>query len=260
MARRVILHADDFGFNDDTTDATIGCFHRGMLTSATIMANMPATEQAAAYARAHPEFSFGAHLAYVDERPICDAGQIATLVTGEGKFLPMPELRKRALLGRISPEDAARETEAQLGRLRDLGVPISHVDSHGHTHKLAPIRRALAMVLPRFGIRRVRNAQNVFPELSLFRATRWLGHYWRWRIRRQWRTTDDFYMMRNEREVLSERQLDAMLHGEGVLEAGFHPGTMESWRVAEARALERFRAACGKRGVTLITWNDIDNT
>jgi predicted glycoside hydrolase/deacetylase ChbG (UPF0249 family) len=257
MTRRVILHADDFGFDDDATDATIACFDHGTLTSATIMASMPATERAAAYARAHPEFSFGAHLVYVEERPICDAAQIATLLTADGSFLPTPELRKRALLGRISVEDVARETEAQLGRLRDLGVPLSHVDSHGHTHKLAPIRRALANVLPRFGIRRVRTAQNIFATQSLFRATRWLGHYWGRRIRRRWHTTDDFYMMSNEHESLHESQLDAMLGGGGVLEAGFHPGTIESWRAAEKRALEHFSAACHKRGVALITWNDL---
>jgi chitin disaccharide deacetylase len=257
MARRVILHADDFGLNEDATDATIACFDGGTLTSATIMANMPATARAAAYAGTHPEFSFGAHLVYVDERPICDAAKIPTLVTGDGRFLPTPELRKRAMLGRISVEDVARETEAQLGRLRDLGVPLSHVDSHGHTHKLAPIRHALEVVLPRFGIRRVRTAQNVFAEQSLFRATRWLGHYWDKRIRQHWCTTDDFYMTSHEHEVLSDRQLDAMLGGEGVLEAGFHPGTIESWRAAEKLAVERFREACRKRGVPLITWNDV---
>lgn len=258
--RRVILHADDFGFDKETTEATIACFEQRILTSASIMAAMPATERAVAYAKSHPEFSFGAHLVYVDgehERPICDAAKIGTLVTGEGRFLPTAELRKRAMLGRISPEDVARETEAQLGRLRDLGVPLSHVDSHGHTHKLAPMRRALEMVLPRFGITRVRTAQNIFATRSLVRPTRWLGKHWDRCIRGRWRTTDDFYMMSSENETLSESQLDAMLGGDGVLEAGFHPGTRESWRAAEWRALERLTEACHQRGVLLITWNDL---
>jgi len=260
MVRRVILHADDFGFDDDATDATIRCFGEGTLTSATIMANMPASERAASYARAHSEFSFGAHLVYVDERPVCDAAKIATLVSSDGSFLPTPELRKRALLGRISEEDVIRETEAQLGRLRDFGIPLSHVDSHGHTHKLAPMRRAFARVLPRFGIERVRTAQSLFASKSLLRPTRWLGRYWDWQIRRRWKTTDDFYMMSSKDEMLTDRQFDTIVDGNGVVEAGFHPGTIESWRAAERDALERFVEACRGRGAALITWNDVGNT
>lgn len=258
--RRVILHADDFGFDEDSTAATIECFSLKMLTSATIMAAMPASSRAIAFAREHPECSFGVHLVYVDgehERPLCDAAQLPTLTTPEGRFLPTRELRKRAMLGRILIADVARETEAQLGRLRDCGVPLSHADSHGHTHKLAPMRRALEMVLPRFGIRRVRTAQNIFGSASSVRATRWLGKYWAKQIRRRWLSTDDFYMSSSEDEVLSEIQLDAMLRSSGVLEAGFHPGSRESWRAAERRELQRFSHVCRERGIKLITWNDI---
>lgn len=45
---RIILSADDFGFSDHTVERTIACFDAGVLTSASIMANMPATERAAA--------------------------------------------------------------------------------------------------------------------------------------------------------------------------------------------------------------------
>lgn len=262
-SRKVILHADDFGFNDDTTAATIACFKGGLLTSATIMVAMPATAPAIAFAKAHPEFSFGAHLVFVDgeqERPLSDPAQLPTLTTQEGRFLPTQELRKRALLGKIAVDDVARETEAQLGLLRDSGVPLSHVDSHGHTHKLGPMRRALDRVLPRFGIKRVRTAQNVFASPALFRATRWMGKYWDREIRKHWLTTDDFYMMSSENETLSQAQLDAMLLGNGVLEAGFHPGSLETWRVAEQSALQHFRDACRERGVLLITWNETGNT
>ena len=258
-SRKVILHADDFGFNDDTTAATIECFNDGLLTSATIMAAMPATQAAVAFAKAHPEFSFGAHLVFVDgehEHPLCDPAQLPTLTTHEGRFLPTRELRKRALLGKISTDDVARETEAQLSLLRDCGVPLSHVDSHGHTHKLGPMRRALDKVLPRFGIMRVRTAQNVFASPSPFRATRWMGKYWDREIRKHWLTTDDFYMMSSENERLSRAQLDAMLLRNGVLEAGFHPGSLETWRVAEQSALQHFGNACRERGLQLITWNE----
>ena len=88
---KVITNADDFGYSADTVRATIECFERGALTSATIMANMPATQEAVRYAAAHPELSFGAHLTFVGgdggERPLLEAGQIPHLVDAQGGFL-----------------------------------------------------------------------------------------------------------------------------------------------------------------------------
>ncbi|MBF0262886.1 MAG: ChbG/HpnK family deacetylase [Magnetococcales bacterium] len=52
------------------------------------------------------------------------------------------------LRGQINPEHVAREIRAQLARLRDLGLPISHVDSHAHLHvwpTLAPIIREVSL-------------------------------------------------------------------------------------------------------------------
>src|SRR5262245_10765535 len=98
---RVILNADDFGYSEDTVAATIACFERGSLTSATIMPRMPATAGAIAYARANPRFSFGAHLTWVGdggglERPVLDPGRLPGLVDAQGCFLPGDEIVRRA--------------------------------------------------------------------------------------------------------------------------------------------------------------------
>ena len=39
--KRLIINADDFGFSEDTVVATIELFNKGLLTSATMMPNMP---------------------------------------------------------------------------------------------------------------------------------------------------------------------------------------------------------------------------
>lgn len=52
---KVILHSDDFGFDKDTLEATIDCFEKGALTSASIMVNCDASEKAIEYAKGkHP--------------------------------------------------------------------------------------------------------------------------------------------------------------------------------------------------------------
>ena len=147
----IVLNADDFGASEETVRATIECFEQRALTSATIMPGMPATEAAVAYARSRPDLSFGAHLSFVAnglERLLADAAALGGLVDDDGRFLPTGEARRRALLRRIPVEHIVREAEAQSAFLRDSGVPVSHVDSHRHMHKLGPFREALVPVLP----------------------------------------------------------------------------------------------------------------
>src|SRR5262245_26642107 len=147
---RIITNADDFGFSDDTVEATIGCFESGALTSATIMPRMPATERALEYARTHPEHSFGVHLTYVSdgvEAPVLPPSEIPGLVGEDGLFKNSNVVRVMALLRRLSVDEIQRETEAQIRRVVDAGVAVSHVDSHGHLHKFGPFRDALRRVL-----------------------------------------------------------------------------------------------------------------
>src|SRR5436190_2722497 len=103
---RIITNADDFGQDDDTVAATIECFERGALTSATIMPKMPATQRAIEYARSHAQFSFGVHLTFVRENertpesPICAGGEIPALVDPDGRFPDSDKVRWQALFGR----------------------------------------------------------------------------------------------------------------------------------------------------------------
>lgn len=78
--KKIIVNADDFGLDAHTVEWTIKGFERGALTSATIMAGMPATDEAIAWAKGHPEFSFGVHLYLVDETPMSEPKSIHSLV------------------------------------------------------------------------------------------------------------------------------------------------------------------------------------
>jgi predicted glycoside hydrolase/deacetylase ChbG (UPF0249 family) len=48
------------------------------------------------------------------------------------------------------------EVRAQIARVRDAGVTVSHLDGHKHLHQLPVVMTAVAKVLPTFGIERVR--------------------------------------------------------------------------------------------------------
>lgn len=256
---RIIVNADDFGWDEDTTSATIECFELGGLTSATIMANMPSTEIAAAYACRHPEFSFGAHLTFTSdgfEYPVLPHERIPDITLENGQFLTAFAFRSAILRNRLPAAQLEAEIEAQLGRLRDLGVPLSHVDSHGHVHRYGPVRAAIRKVLPRFGVRKVRSAQDLFLRRPYRSPAYWIGQWWRRAIRSTFLTTQHFYMPTTawDRDWTA-RLLDRM--PTALVEIGVHPGASDQWRDIERIECQRFGSAARARGHELVTWNDV---
>jgi predicted glycoside hydrolase/deacetylase ChbG (UPF0249 family) len=258
---RIVLHADDFGASHDTVRATIECCEQGALTSASIMPAMPATAEAIVFARAHPEFDIGVHLTFVGggaERPLSATSEIPGLVDRDGQFLPTRTVRLRALAHRLPIEEIEREIAAQIDAVRAHGVEISHVDSHRHLHKLPSFREALARVLPRFGIRRVRAVQDVFLRRPLRSPTYWFGQRWQRKLEATFTTTDHMYMPTSAGDRAWEEPLTAIierLRGQ-TLEIGVHPGYGD-WHDDERRSVLAFAAIARREGHELVPWRDL---
>ena len=258
---KFVLNADDFGLDDDTVKATVACFDQHGLTSATIMVNMPSSEQALTFAKSHPEFSFGVHLTYVAdtvEAPILSPDELKSLTRADGRFRESKSVRKDALLHRLSVQEIAAETEAQIGKALDCGVPVSHVDSHGHLHKFAPFQEALRSVLPKFGIRKVRMVQDTYLRRPWKTPGYWLGPWMARGIKSSFESTDHFYMPTTVFEkgwILPF--IDRVSHGKGCMEVGFHPGNLEAWRADEARDCVALAQELRKHGHSLCNWNDV---
>ena len=68
------------------------------------------------------------------------------LTRPDGSFLPSRTMRLRALAP-AAADRLERELTAQIELVRGSGVPVSHVDSHRHLHKLGSVQAALARVL-----------------------------------------------------------------------------------------------------------------
>lgn len=260
--QQIIVNADDFGYDADSVLATIECFRAGALTSATIMPKMPATAVAVRFAREHPQHAYGVHLTFVRdtvESPVADPRLIPALVDKDGRFLSSHRLRLMALAGSIPVDQLCREISAQIERLIDCGIPISHVDSHGHLHKFKPFVQALAATLPRYGLSRVRNVQNQYTVSPLASPTYWMGPYWRRRIMNQFATTPHFFMGTNASDPQwIQKILTRPLNG--ILEVGFHPGSphhVEAWRNGERLACLAFAAQARAQRVPFISWNDL---
>jgi chitin disaccharide deacetylase len=256
---RIVLNADDFGYSTETVRATIECFDAGSVTSATIMPGMPATDEAVVFALGRPEISFGVHLMFVgddEERPISHAADVPSLVGVDGRLRSTKPVRLQGLLGRLPVDQLEREIVAQVEAVRAQGVPVSHVDSHRHLHKYGSFRHALRRALPRLGIARVRNVQDVYLRRPFVSPTVWFGRRWRRDLMTGFVTTDHFYMPTTTGDLTWNKLLFRLPFGD-TLEVGVHPGYEEEWRAHERRAVHEFAGAAREHGHALISWREV---
>jgi predicted glycoside hydrolase/deacetylase ChbG (UPF0249 family) len=114
----------------------------GAVTSTSVIVNLPAFADAVRRARAAPGLGIGLHFNIVVGRPLTDALSLVDRRTGA--FLSLPRLTGRALIGRVDPLDVERECGAQISRLRDAGLHLTHLDSHRHVHALPGVWRGVA--------------------------------------------------------------------------------------------------------------------
>src|SRR6185312_7121417 len=159
MASRLILNADDFGLTRGINRAIAELHAAGVLTSATLMANGQAFDDAIEVARAHTTLGVGCHIVLTDGTPLSPPETISTLIGPDGRsFRPsLGGFFRDAMLGRISEADIAREATAQIERIQQMGIALTHLDTHKHTHILPTVARALLAVAERTGVHAIRN-------------------------------------------------------------------------------------------------------
>jgi hypothetical protein len=153
---RLVVNADDFGETEPITAGIAACIEKGSVTSTTILANMPATRRALAWAAPRSRdraVSFGVHLNLCEGRPLTPA---RSLVDAAGAFHSKRVQGLRAFARRLDPADLVQELRAQVVLVREAGVEISHLDSHKHLHQLPGVGAVVARLAVELGLERVR--------------------------------------------------------------------------------------------------------
>ncbi|MGH7149503.1 MAG: carbohydrate deacetylase [Planctomycetota bacterium] len=117
----LIVTGDDFGASPGVNRGILEAHRRGILTSTSVMVDMPWSEEAGALARVAPDLSVGLHVQ----------------LDGKGEA-PTP------------PGDCLAEILRQLRRFEELlGRPPTHIDSHHNVHRhpwsLPAFREAAAL-------------------------------------------------------------------------------------------------------------------
>ena len=158
--RRLIINADDFGLTHGVNRAIVEAHQHGVVTSATLMANGAAFEDAVNIAQSVPRLSIGCHVVLVDGSPVLESAQVSSLLTRPNlaKFgTGIAKFSFRALSGRIESSQVEAEVTAQIRKVQLAGITVSHLDSHKHTHMFPSVFRPLLRAAAACGVRAVRN-------------------------------------------------------------------------------------------------------
>ena len=161
--RRLIINADDFGLTAGVNRAIAEAHQRGIVTSATLMANSQAFDEAVAIARSATgnNFSVGCHVVLLDGEPLLPATQVPSLLEPKnGASCFRESLNGFAVASfrhQLNSEEIEAETAAQIGRLQAAGIQPSHFDTHKHAHMFPAVLRPLLRGAKSKGVAAVRN-------------------------------------------------------------------------------------------------------
>ena len=159
---KIIVNADDLGISDSVNDAIFDAMRRGVVTSATIIANGPCVEDAARRTKEFPTCSFGIHLNLTEFAPMNAAScrDLKSILNQENRFngnsvreVPMTAAMLRAVF---------REWCQQIEALLRLGVDLSHFDAHHHVHTIPQMLPVLLALKRRYKISKIRISRNLY--------------------------------------------------------------------------------------------------
>ncbi len=285
--KRLIINADDLGLSAGVNRGIVEAHRRGVVTSATAMATGARFSEAVVLAKQQPGLGVGCHVVLTDGRPALLPERLPSLVTDGSFRRSFSRFAVAAMRGRLAPEEIFAEADAQIGRLQDSGLRVSHLDTHKHSHMFPAVLRPLLRAARERGVRAIRNP---FAPLGTLAVAHLLRRPYLWkrysqvRFLRRWReqfrkevaeagmvTTDGTFGI-----VVTGALDDRLFQGivgcipEGTWEFVCHPGYCDDelmglgGRLRESRekelevlTSEAAREALQRHGVELISYWDL---
>jgi hopanoid biosynthesis associated protein HpnK len=161
--RRLIVNADDFGRSHSINEAVIRAHRDGILTTASLMVNEPACDEAVTLARECPQLGVGLHLSLLCGRSALPPSRIPGLVNDRWEFTRGPVgAGMKYFFQRGLQEQLEQEIAAQFARFRSTGMTLDHVNGHLHLHLHPTIFSILLSKIELWGISGMRLTRDPF--------------------------------------------------------------------------------------------------
>lgn len=259
--RRLIVNADDFGLTDGINRAVRDLHESGSLTSTTLMAAAPRFREAVEISQTQKLLGVGCHIVLVDGTPVAAPAAIPTVLepsTAQGdepRFrATLGEFVRDLYLGRIDGAHIEHEAIAQIMRLQQTGVAVTHVDTHKHTHMFPMVLNSVMRAAQACNVHAIRNP---FEPAWSVAATPSAGLVRAWQVRLLAMLRHGFWKLVHERKfattdscigvvatgTLNEITLRALLDRlpEGTFELVCHPAYLDDELMATRTRLQQSR-------------------
>lgn len=285
--RRLIVNADDFGLTSGVNRAIIEANARGIVTSSTLMANGQAFEDAVSRARGATKLSIGCHIVLIDGEPVLEPNEIPSITEASRFRDGLKGFATRALTGQMKATEIVAEAKAQIRKIQAAGIPVSHVDSHKHTHLFPQILRPVLQAANECGVRAIRNPfgprlplrsselltkPNLWTRYAQLRILQRFASKFRNAVDREGFVTPDGTLGIEVTGALDEKLFDVIATSipDGTWEFVCHPGYNDdalraaNTRLRESREIELHiltlptaREMLAQRGIELISYREL---
>lgn len=225
--RQLIVTADDCGLSEGINASTQALHAEGIITTATVMMNFAATEDALQMVHNTPTLRAGVHLNLTDGYPLTDIDPDVGLIHHDGRFQSRALLFPRAMFPNNTWRDAVEaEMIAQIEAFAALsGRQPDHLTTHMHFHIVPALRDMVIGLAESYGISWVRAFEpfsTVLPFNFLTQEPAELFQPDNLKITPDYITSIQAWLGQNP-----ERLVETLLGLNGLIEIVVHPDTLD---------------------------------
>ncbi|HIP97625.1 MAG TPA: carbohydrate deacetylase [Anaerolineae bacterium] len=253
MIKQLIVNADDYGRTPGVTRGILRAHQRGIVTSTTVMMNMPYASESLRLAEEYPRLRVGVHLVFTSHYPILPPEEIPSLVHGNGTFYRPEELMERVI--EVDLGQLRAELRAQVELFLSTKRRPTHLDCHHGVYLYPPLFAVHVELAKEFGLpMRVplsppetfagREIPTIAPDLPPDKLFRFLAEDWRLVQEAGVSHPDHFVGRFFGAEALTVERLLRILEElpPGITEMMTHPGLADEQLLRESSyAVERER-------------------
>lgn len=270
--KKLIINADDYGAGRTVNAAIEELAAAQLLGGVSVLANGNLWEAATEFLRAHPQISAGIHLNLIEGLPVSTSPEINALLGNDQTLRARNDLLARWIRHPLRVTYAVElEWRAQIERLLNSGLHLTHADSHQHLHAFPKAFRLAVKLCKDYGIPalRIPRERNQVRARTLstwaLNANLALSHL----------HTEDTAPLRHNDHFLGFKRaggygiddllLDLATLSEGVTELALHPSTKNFVPYPALRGKDEYDALrsselqteLARLQITLISWSEL---
>jgi chitin disaccharide deacetylase len=286
--KNLIVNADDLGWTEGVNRGIAEAHRRGLVTSASLLANGRAFTSGVVVARENPELGVGVHLNLSDGATTTKPDAVPALLNASGCFEGGPENLLLRIASRSLPlEQVEKEWDAQIAKIRDAGITPTHLDGHKHVQMLPGLFELALRLAKKHGIGAIRishenstlraalgsggdhNSAVALKQGVQARGLKLLARDAREMAQRAGLATADYFCGIAQTGVLTREGVERLIESlpKGTTELMCHPGYADedlrasSTRLQQSRQTEleiltdsRIRELVARRGIRLLNY------